>query len=117
LRWTIWLITFTGVVYVCGYAFDVRTRLTRLERCQWTLVSSPDARPYIARYCLLDKETALLRLYDAKGQRVLAERMFFELDRPNFYWKDDALGYSTPPDGGVISLPPTVLDRLRAKLP
>jgi len=43
--------------------------------------------------------------------------MFFHLDRPTFYWEPDEFGYATSPDGGVISLPPTLLDRLRARLP
>ena len=73
--------------------------------------------PYVARYCYLTKDTVLLRLYAANADQVLAERMFFHLDRPTFYWEPDEFGYATSPDGGVISLPPTLLDRLRARLP
>ena len=112
----LWIAAFSVFLYLCGYAFDVNKRTTRVQGCRWNLVDDPTAKPYSARWCKLTKDTVLLRLYDTNGL-LLAERMFFELDRPNFYWKDDALGYSTPPDGGVITLPPTVLDRLRAKLP
>ena len=63
------------------------------------------------------KDTVLLKLYAANAGQVLAERMFFHLDRPTFYWEPDEFGYATSPDGGVISLPPTLLDRLRARLP
>lgn len=114
VRWTASLSAF---LYLCGYAVDVHERKTKEPACQWIAVPSRDAVPYAARYCYLNKETVLLRLYAAGGRQVLAERMFFELDQPNFYWKADALGYSTLSDGGFIALPPTVLDRLRARLP
>jgi len=116
LRWAIWLITFTGVVYVCGYAFDVHKRQTRGVACVWEAVPSPDNSPYQARYCYLTKDTALLRLYDVKGKQLLAERMYFNLDLPRLYWSTDALLYDTS-TGDSIPLPPTLLDRLCAKLP
>ncbi len=103
--------------YLCGYAFDVHERRTKEPACQWMDVPSRDAVPYVARWCKMDKETVLLRLHAANTDQVLAERMFFELDWPNFYWKANAFGYSTLPNGGVIPLPPTPLDRLRARLP
>ncbi|HSU20790.1 MAG TPA: hypothetical protein VLK60_02760 [Variovorax sp.] len=113
-RWTALLGAF---LYLCGYALDAHERKTKEPACQWIDVPSRNAVPYVARYCYLNKETVLLRLYAAGGRQVLAERMFFELDQPNFYWKADALGYSTLSDGGFISLPPTLLDGLRARLP
>lgn len=72
--------------------------------------------PYLARYCYLSKDTVLLRLYGANGEQLLAERMFFELDFLRLYWRSDTLNYDTE-TGGSIPLPPTILDRFRAKLP
>ena len=92
-------------------------RLARVPNCQWDAVPNPDNAPYSARWCKLAKDTVLLRLYDAKEQHLLAERSFFQMDHPNFYWRADAFGYDTRPDGGLIWLPPSLIDRLRAKLP
>lgn len=85
--------------------------------CVWNVVPSPGDRPYAVRFCYLMKDTAVVRVYDITGRDVLAERMFFELDRARFYWTPEALGYSNERYGGLISIPPTWVDRLRAKLP
>jgi hypothetical protein len=71
---------------------------------------------YQVRFCYLNKETVSLRLYDAGGKQVLAERTYFELDRPLIFWESDALGYDVS-NGQKIALPPTRLDRLRALMP
>jgi hypothetical protein len=113
----LWIAALTVFLYLCGYAFDVHKRTTKVLSCRWNTVPNPTAKPYTARWCKLTKDTVLLRLYAANADQVLAERMFFHLDRPTFYWEAGEFGYATSPDGGVISLPPTLLDRLRARLP
>lgn len=112
-----WLTIVIAALYLWGYAFDVHKRTTREPACQWIEVPNRDAMPYAARWCKLTKDTVLLRLYAANADQVLAERMFFHLDRPTFCWEAGEFGYATSPDGGVISLPPTLLDRVRARLP
>lgn len=111
-----WAAAFAAFLYLSGYAFDVNKRITRKATCQWIDVSNPDDMPYTARYCHLTKDTGLLQLYDVKGQRLLAERMYSNLDLPRLYWGPDALNYDTS-TGESIALPPTLLDKLRAKLP
>lgn len=110
---------FLGVifVYACNYVIDARIRSTRVSDCQWDAVPNPDNASYAARWCKLAKDTVLLRLYDPKEQHLLAERSFFQMDHPDFYWRADAFGYDTRPDGGLIWLPPSLIDRLRARLP
>jgi hypothetical protein len=116
LRLAIWFTLFIAAIYFCSYAFDVHKRQTRGATCVWKAVPNPDNSPYQARYCYLTKDTGLLRLYDVKGKQLLAERMYFNLDLPRLYWSPDALSYDTS-TGESIPLPPTLLDRLRARLP
>lgn len=111
-----WTAALGLLAYLCGYALDVNKRMTRAPGCQWNVAPNPDAMPYLARYCYLSKDTVLLRLYGANGEQLLAERMFFELDFVRLYWRSDTLNYDTE-TGGSIPLPPTTLDRFRAKLP
>lgn len=106
-----------AVAYAVGYMLDVRIRQVNVPNCRWNLVPKTSDVPYLAYFCYVARDTVLLRLYDISNQHLLAERMFFNLDRPNFYWENDAFGYDTAPDGGVVTLPPTVLDRLLARLP
>ena len=112
-----WLICVFVAIYVLSYMFDARVRYMRSPGCRWNQIPKTVDEPYLAQFCYLTKDTVLLRLYDITNRHLLAERMFFNMDLPNFYWDSDALGYETTPDGGVISLPPTLLDRVRAKLP
>lgn len=118
LHCSLWLAAFAALVFLCRYLSDAHTRATRAPDCRWNAVPNPNNTPYSARFCYLDKETVLLRVYDTKGQALLAERSFFELDRPRFHWESNALGYNDRNyDGGEIALPPTLLERLRVKLP
>lgn len=117
VRCACWLAALVAIVYLCTYVSDAHTRVTRAPDCRWRTVASPDRSDYSARYCILTKETVLLRVYDAAGGRLLAERAFWHPDWPHFFWRSHELGYDAYPDGGAITLPPTLLDHLRAKLP
>lgn len=117
LRWTCWLAALVVLVYLCDYLMDMRLRQQRVPDCRWRTVTSPEKSDYSARYCILTKETVLLRVYDAAGGRLLAERAFWHPDWPHFFWRPHELGYDAYPNGGAVPLPPTLLDRLRAKLP
>jgi hypothetical protein len=118
-------------VQLCLYANDVHTRLTKGKSCQWHVVEDrfgpPDPPPpYTARYCNIERYTVLLQLYDASGRKLLAERMYLDIDMGTFFWATDsgnlarALMYESSDSGtgyGEIALPPTLLDRVRAALP
>ncbi len=115
-RFVAWLVALGIVVLLLDYSLDVSKRMSRGPACQWNIVPNPGNEPYVARYCHLTKDTVVLRLYDAKEEQLLAERMYFEQNIASVFWTHDALIYTTRTDD-VISLPPTLLDRLRAKLP
>jgi hypothetical protein len=104
------------MISLTNYAVDANLRMSAEPGCQWNHISNPNGFPYQVRFCYLNKETVSLRLYDAQGHRLLAERTFFELDRPLIYWESDALGYDVS-NGQKIALPPTYIDRLRALMP
>jgi hypothetical protein len=115
-RIALWIGALTIVFVLLDYSLDVSKRLSREPACTWDLVENLENEPYVARYCHLTKDTVMVRLYDAKEEDVLAERMYFEQNMAKIYWTPDGLLYDTS-IGGVISLPPTLIDRLRAKLP
>jgi hypothetical protein len=111
-----WISALSGVVLLLDYSLDVSKRQSRGGDCVWDLVEKEKNFPYVARYCYLTKNTAMLRLYDDKEEVLLAERMFFEMDYVMLNWTGDKLIYSNS-EFDFISLPPTWIDRLRAKLP
>jgi len=117
VRCAIWLAALVAFVYLCNYVVDARTRMTRAPSCHWNAVPNPDNAPYSASFCYLNKETVLLRLYDPLGKHLLAERTYFNLDRPFVAFTQDELIFDTYPDDASIALPPSLFERLRAKLP
>ena len=100
-----------------NYLLDAQKRITRGPLCEWEEVPNPDNVSYDGRWCKLTNDTALLQLYDRITRTMVAERMFFELDRPIFFGDSHRLGYVSRGDGSVIQLPPTLIDRIRAKMP
>lgn len=117
LRVAAWLALLAFVVNLLAYLIDARKRATRAPTCQWHAVPDAGNAPYTARWCMLTKDTALIQLYDADGQHLLADRTYFQLGTPNVGWAQDRIWYDTYPEDAYIVLPPTLLDRLRAKLP
>ncbi|CAG9174276.1 hypothetical protein LMG23992_02690 [Cupriavidus laharis] len=106
-----------GVVVIVSYGLDVRQRL-RAGNCQRE-ASPQESGPYMAEMCLLPaRGSVLLRLYSRTTGALLVERMY-EDPEPRLIWTRDEVIYDTAAtDGkGSVSLPPTWLDRLRAKLP
>jgi hypothetical protein len=73
---------------------------------------------YLARYCYF-KDTIVLRLYDKDGTQLLAERTYRDPSGVpvELYWKKGALLYPEEHDLGTIRLPPSLYDRILAKLP
>ena len=116
LRWTCWIAALVALVYLCDYLIDARMRMTKAPSCEWIIVPTIGNSPYSARFCYLNKETVLVRIYEISG-KLLAERTYFQLGTPRISWDTDRLWYDTYPADTFIALPPTLIDRLRAKLP
>ncbi|MEN8516527.1 hypothetical protein FPJ27_36575 [Burkholderia sp. MS455] len=103
-----------------GYWKDVQLRAICDSREQKIERSSHGG--YWARYCYFG-DTIVLRLYDRGGEHLVAERTYRDGSRlpVELHWAKEALMY---PQGlefgatfGEISLPPTFLDRMLARLP
>jgi hypothetical protein len=108
-----YLLALVIFICLCNYLLDAYERHTRTPNCKWHAVDNPEHLPYSARFCYLTADTVILRLHDLQETQLLAERTFFELDRPNIVWSDRGLIY----DGGVIQVPPSLIERFRALLP
>lgn len=116
-RFAGWLSGAILIMYALGYAMDARTRMTE---CIWERsFSNEDGGLYTAEYCNLKLDKVLLRVYRTSDSTLLAERTYRYLDAPKVTWTKDRLVFDTYEngDGGSVPLPPTLLDRTRARLP
>ncbi|WP_174985638.1 hypothetical protein [Burkholderia lata] len=113
-----------AVVTVLGFSWsywkDVQLRAI-CDSSEQKIERSPHGG-YWARYCYFG-DTVVLRLYDREGERLVAERTYRDGSGipVELHWAKEALMY---PQGlefgetfGEISLPPTFLDRMMARLP
>lgn len=73
---------------------------------------------YIGEICYLPyRDGTLFRLYDAKTNELLAERTYSDM-YPKMVFGNDRVYYSMSSDPeDYLLLPPTWLDRFRAKIP
>jgi hypothetical protein len=118
IRISTYVLALVTFISVCNYLLDAYERHSRTPNCRWHAIENPERLPYSARFCYLTADTVVLRLYDIQETQLLAERTFFELDRPNIVWSDRGLIYDTSSiDGGVIQIPPGLIERIRARLP
>lgn len=117
MRCAAWIALGFAIVRLPVYLIDARKRTTRAPACQWSTVPDAGNAPYTARWCMLTKDTALIQLYDADGRHLIADRTYFQLGTPNVGWAHDRIWYDTYPEDAYIALPPSLLDRLRAKFP
>lgn len=115
-RVILWIAVFGVVIYLIDYSLDVGERLSLEPACRWNLIENPSKEPYVARSCYLTKDTVILRLYDLKEENLLAERVYSEPNVVLVAWTPNELLYRNSM-GDEILLPPTLIDRLRAKLP
>ena len=80
-----------------------------------------DEGRYTAKYAYVGRGAALLRIYETKSDRLLAERQFHAAVPVGLIWMPNGVQYSTNDDSwfyeGVIDLPPNRIDRLLAHLP
>jgi hypothetical protein len=72
---------------------------------------------YRAEHCHLGREQMLLRVYDARTGTLLADRTYWAAEDPKLIWTDDSVFDLSGPDDMTVSLPPTLLDHMLAKLP
>lgn len=74
---------------------------------------------YAAEYCYLRQDRLLLRIYDARRDGVLARRTFTSVEPVRLSWDGQALVYDAAAPGakGRLLLPPTMRDKLLARLP
>ncbi|WP_242540448.1 hypothetical protein [Trinickia mobilis] len=72
---------------------------------------------YMAEYAYLPRNRILLRVYRTSDMSLLAERTYSYPDAARLTWTKNSLLYDTSIDDGRISLPPTLYDRITARLP
>lgn len=100
------------VIILSVYGREIRDRRSASE-CR----SETEGR-YVGEVCVLASEYGtLFRLYDASSGELLAERKYYSPQSPQLLWSAEDVCYDVSDDDGYVSLPPTWLDRLRAKLP
>ncbi|MFM0015534.1 hypothetical protein PQR46_30510 [Paraburkholderia sediminicola] len=108
----------TAAVLVFAWSNWDRARLRSLVRpTDCDSVQSADGR-YTARSCYLGSKI-ILRLYEGGSQRLITERKYsdYSHDPVRLYWEEGALRYEDGDELGTIILPPSIYDRLLAKLP
>ncbi len=102
----------SSLIYGCN-------ALNRSARYQCEQERSPTGQ-YIGEICYLPREYGtLFRLYETRTGELLAERTYLDPDRRSLIWKPNFVQYDlgATENNGVVDLPPTWLDRVRAKLP
>jgi len=74
---------------------------------------------YAAEYCYLSQDRILLRVYSTHSNAILARRTYSGAAPARLRWERDVLVYdpAAPEGRGHVKLPPTLRDRLLARLP
>lgn len=118
------IVIVTVVGFSLNYLMHAYMRVTASQPCAQSV---SDDGLYIAQLCPLGggltpfSVNYVLKIFTSTDKNLLAERSFFYSYREKypFLWSKSHVGYGDS-DGdyeGIIQLPPTLLDRLRAKLP
>lgn len=112
-RYKILLIPIASII-TAQYLLAARHR-AHAHECE-RKVSRGDS--YIGEICYLPyRDGTLFRLYDARSNDLIAERTYSDI-YPKMVFGDDRVYYSmSAGTEAYVLLPPTWLDRLRAKLP
>ncbi|MEN7530123.1 hypothetical protein [Cupriavidus sp. DL-D2] len=117
-RYSVLLIVATilvGLPYSCG-VWERAQDAKCIREIQPTYGRKPGVPPkYIGDICFVGRSNLdyLFRLYDAQTRELLVERHYRSTEI-ELIWGEDFVWYS---DDEGVRLPPTWLDRLRAKLP
>lgn len=111
-----------GAVFAAGLLIYFLNALERFRAsCAGISISADAEGEYLAKYYYLGNGTAFIRLFRARTGMLLAERTFRYGSGVELLWQEGSLVYSTNDDSffhdGIVSLPPTTMDRLLAFLP
>lgn len=107
------------LVALTSYVFEARRR-ARATEC---INATSHNGLYRAQSCLTGVRgnvgDYVGRLYDTRGGQLIAETTFDSMDggAPAFMDDDHAVLFEGGGDSGLIYLPPSLLDRLHAKIP
>lgn len=111
-----------GAVFVVGllvYSLDAVERMR--ASCAGMSISADAGGEYHAKYYYLGNGNAFIRVFSARTGMLLAERTFRYGSGVELLWEESSLVYSTNDHSvfydGIVSLPPTTMDRLLAHLP
>jgi|tagenome__1003787_1003787.scaffolds.fasta_scaffold20891150_3 hypothetical protein len=109
------VVVLTGGSWSYYEGVNVRAAATKFQSVQ----SDDDGGIYTARYAYLSRDRILLRVYRTSDMALLAERTYRYPDAVNLIWTKDSLIYDTSVEGrdGLVHLPPSMIDRLLARLP
>lgn len=116
-KWGVGIIGVFIAINLIVYLSEADTRHERMSSCEWSSIKSNEPIAYSARWCKLTKDTVILRLYELDENRLVVERSFPHFDGPHFFWDAEGIGYDSQDGGDVVSLPPAVYERFRARLP
>ncbi|MDM0075182.1 hypothetical protein QTH90_12360 [Variovorax sp. J2P1-59] len=110
------LLVLTGALYIAQGMLD-RAFAAKCSVRSW----SPDGL-YALEICLMGGSVdfdieGLVRLRSTKDGALLAEDEFHDPSFTNIFWDDKQVIVGASSGAAFIDLPPTWLDRLRAKLP
>ncbi len=118
----LWTVRITGVAVLwvaVNYGIGVGLR-SKARDCKKSL---SNGGRYIAELCLLrwnpgDDSDYIGRVYDAKNGELLVKRTFSTPVPKLSWWKEESVSFSSGgDDSSWVVLPPSMYDRLRAKLP
>ncbi|MFD1554180.1 hypothetical protein ACFSHT_00875 [Paraburkholderia silviterrae] len=107
------------LITLTSYVFDARRRARATECVNATSHNGL----YRAQSCLTGTRgnvgDYVGRLYEARTGNLVAETTFDSMDGgvPDFMDDDHAVLFDGGGDSGLIYIPPSLLDRLRAKIP
>ncbi|MEQ5841056.1 hypothetical protein N0A02_16645 [Paraburkholderia acidicola] len=113
------IVTIIVLWMVVNYWTDFELR-SKAHECKKQL---SDSGLYLAELCLLQWNPGgdsdyLGRVYDAKTGTLLVERMFQSPVPQVSWWKSEYVLFERGGRGsGLVNLPPSLFDRLTAKLP
>jgi hypothetical protein len=115
-------ITFViGALMLCATGWVYYQRVTAramVQEADCDNTPSPDGN-YSAQVCY-KMGRVILRVSDPRKHVLLAERTFSNIDVPvRLYWESDRLQFENgdPMELGQIALPPSLKDRILARLP
>ncbi|QBQ98923.1 hypothetical protein [Paraburkholderia pallida] len=118
-RFGVIVLSFTIALVLIDYGCEARRRAKAGECMDTTSHNGL----YRAQACITSVSGNVVffvgRLYEARTGKLVAETTFDSMDGgvPDFMPDDHAVLFDGGGDSGLIDVPPSLLDRLRAKIP